>query len=307
MYENILVTKNLCKKYGKSYAVKNLNIRIKKGDIYGLVGKNGAGKTSLMKMILSMSKITDGEIELFGAIAEKDRVQKHVKIGAMIETPAFYPYLSAKDNLEYYRIQRGIPGKKCVEEALETVGLSDIGKKKFKSFSLGMKQRLGIALAIMGSPDFLVLDEPINGLDPTGIKEIRDLLLSLNKLKGITILISSHMLGELSQLATCYGFIHNGKLIEEVTVEELEDKCKHYLSIKVDNTEKAATILEEDLKCMEYEVLNANYIRVYKYLEEPEVVSRALFTGGIMISSLERIGSNLEEYFLNLIGGKNND
>jgi len=303
MNDNILITRNLCKKYGKSLAVNNLNIKVKKGDIYGLVGKNGSGKTTLMKMILSMSDITRGEIELFGAIDEKDRIKEHVKIGAMIESPSFYPYLSAKENLEYYRIQRGIPGKECVSEALKTVGLSNLEKKKFKGFSLGMKQRLGIALAILGSPDFLILDEPINGLDPIGIKEVRDLLINLNRLKGITVLISSHILGELSQLATCYGFINNGELLEEISVEELEDKCKHYLAIKVDNAEKATTILEENLKCKDYEVLNNNSIRVYGYLEEPEVVSKTLFNGGVMISSLERVGSNLEEYFLNLIGG----
>lgn len=303
MNDNILVTKNLCKKYRKSFAVKNLNINVKKGDIYGLVGKNGSGKTTLLRMVLSMSEITSGEVELFGATNKNDRIKEHVKIGAMIETPSFYPYLSAKENLEYYRIQRGIPGKECVNDALHVVGLSDAGKKKFKGFSLGMKQRLGIALAIMGSPDFLILDEPINGLDPMGIKEVRDLLIKLNKLKGTTILMSSHILGELSQLATCYGFINNGTLIEEISVEQLEDKCKHYLAIKVDNAEKATTILEENLKCKNYEVLNNNFIRVYAYLEEPELISKALFNGGIMISSLERVGSNLEEYFLNLIGG----
>lgn len=303
MNDNILVTRSLCKKYGENYAAKNLNITVKKGDIYGLVGKNGAGKTSLIRMALSMAHPTSGEVELFGATNEKDRIKEHAKIGAMIETPSFYPYLSAKENLEYYRIQRGIIGKECVNEALEIVGLSDVGKKKFKGFSLGMKQRLGIALAIMGSPDFLILDEPINGLDPMGIKEVRDMLIKLNKLKGTTILISSHILGELSQLATCYGFINNGELIEEISVEQLENKCKHYLAIKVDNAEKATTILEENLKCKDYEVLNNNSIRVYGYLEEPEVVSKSLFNGGVMISSLERVGSNLEEYFLNLIGG----
>ena len=303
MKDNILVTRNLCKKYGKNFAIKNLNINVKKGDIYGLVGKNGAGKTTLIRMALSMSEITSGEVELFGATNEKDRIKEHVKIGAMIETPSFYPYLSAKENLEYYRIQRGLAGKECVNEALEIVGLSDVGKKKFKGFSLGMKQRLGIALAIMGNPDFLILDEPINGLDPIGIKEVRDMLIKLNKLKGTTILMSSHILGELSQLATCYGFINDGELIEEISVEQLEDKCKHYLAIKVDNAEKATTILEENLKCKDYEVLNNNSIRVYGYLEEPELVSKALFSGGVIISSLERVGSNLEEYFLSLIGG----
>ncbi len=307
MKENVLATRNISKKYGNKLAVDNVTMTVKKGDIYGLVGKNGAGKTTLIRMALSLTSPTDGDFELFNANNEADRIKAHTRVGCIVETPAFYPYLTAKQNLEYYRIQRGIVDKKCVDEALNLVGLSDTGKKKFKGFSLGMKQRLGLALAIMGSPDFLVLDEPINGLDPMGIKEIRDLLLKLNRIKNTTILISSHILGELSQLATCYGFINEGKLIQEISAQELEENCKHCLALKVDDAECAAAILEEKLECKDYEVLNNNLIKVYAYLDEPHVVNKALLNAGVIVSSFERVGSSLEEYFLELIGGEKND
>ena len=306
MKENVLVTRNLSKKYGDKYVVDKVKLTVNKGDIYGLIGKNGAGKTTIIRMALSLANITDGEVELFGKTSEKDRIKVHSKIGCLVESPCFYPYLSAKENLEYYRIQRGIVGKECVDEALKLVGLEDVGKKKFKGFSLGMKQRLGIALAIMGNPDLLILDEPINGLDPMGIKEIRQLLINLNRVKNITILISSHILGELSQLATCYGFINDGKLVEEISAEKLAEKCKHCLAIKVDNAEKAAIILEEKLNCNKYEVLNNNLINVYEYLEEPFIVNKELLNGGVMVSSLDKVGSSLEDYFINLIGGEKN-
>lgn len=307
MKENVLATRNISKKYGNKLAVDNVTMTVKKGDIYGLVGKNGAGKTTLIRMALSLTSPTDGDFELFNANNEADRIKAHTRVGCIVETPAFYPYLTAKQNLEYYRIQRGIVDKNCVDEALNLVGLSDTGKKKFKGFSLGMKQRLGLALAIMGSPDFLVLDEPINGLDPMGIKEIRDLLLKLNRIKNTTILISSHILGELSQLATCYGFINEGKLIQEISAQELEENCKHCLALKVDDAECAAAILEEKLECKDYEVLNNNLIKVYAYLDEPHVVNKALLNAGVIVSSFERVGSSLEEYFLELIGGEKND
>lgn len=307
MKENVLATRNISKKYGNKLAVDNVTMTVKKGDIYGLVGKNGAGKTTLIRMALSLTSPTDGDFELFNANNEADRIKAHTRVGCIVETPVFYPYLTAKQNLEYYRIQRGIVDKNCVDEALNLVGLSDTGKKKFKGFSLGMKQRLGLALAIMGSPDFLVLDEPINGLDPMGIKEIRDLLLKLNRIKNTTILISSHILGELSQLATCYGFINEGKLIQEISAQELEENCKHCLALKVDDAECAAAILEEKLECKDYEVLNNNLIKVYAYLDEPHVVNKALLNAGVIVSSFERVGSSLEEYFLELIGGEKND
>lgn len=306
MREDILVTRNLSKKYGNNTVVDNVNMTIKKGDIYGLVGKNGAGKTTIIRMILSLSKESSGEFKLFNATSEKEKLEKHGLVGSIVETPAFYPYLSAKQNLEYYRLQRGIVEKDAVDEALKFVGLEDVGNKKFKGFSLGMKQRLGLALAIMSNPDFLILDEPINGLDPMGIKEVRETLLKLNKVKNTTILISSHILGELSQLASCYGFIDDGKLIEEISSEELLNKCKHCLAIKVDDLEKASAILESKFKCENYEVLNGNLIKIYDYLEESHIINKSFVENGIMVYSLQKIGSNLEEYFLNLVGGEHN-
>jgi len=246
MEESILITRNLSKSYGKFEAVKDTNINIKKGSIYGLVGKNGAGKTTLLRMIAGQTMITSGEIQLFSETT-------------MIETPSFFPYLTAEENLEYYRVQRGIAGSECIKQLLKDVGLEDTKKKKFKSFSLGMKQRLGLALAMMNNPDFLVLDEPINGLDPMGIVEIRNLLLKLNEEKNITIIISSHILSELASIATEYGFIERGQMVEQISAEELKEKCKECLEISVDNAEKAAVLLEDKLNCHEYEVLpNSN-------------------------------------------------
>lgn len=304
MKNKIIVTKDLCKEYGNKLVVNNINLNIRKGDIYGLVGKNGSGKTTLIKMIMSLTKITKGEVELFGKTTESEKRETHSRIGCLIETPAFYPYLTAEENLEYYRIQSGIVDKDCVYRSLEIVGLGNIGKKKFKSFSLGMKQRLGIAFAIMGNPDLLILDEPINGLDPIGIKEIRDLLLKLNKINNTTILISSHILGELSQLASCYGFINNGELLEEIEGKELSEKCRHCLEIEVDNAEKAVAILENVLKLTKYEVLNNNIINLYEYLDKPFKVNEVLLNEGIKVYSINMVESNLEDYFLKLIGGK---
>lgn len=305
MRENIVITRNVTKKYSNKFAVDNVNMTIKEGDIYGLVGKNGAGKTTIIKMITSLTDQTSGEIELFGKITKNERIKEHSRIGAIIETPMFFPKMTAKDNLEYYRIQKGIVEKESVERALKIVGLDQTGSKRFRDFSLGMKQRLGLALAILGSPDFLILDEPINGLDPMGIKEIREILLELNRVKRTTILISSHILSELSQLATCYGFIDNGVLIEELSAEKLEEKCRHHISIKVDNSEKATVVLEK-LGCTSYDVLNGNNLRVYDFINEPYIVNSELVKAGVKVFELQRIGSNLEDYFIQLIGGEDN-
>lgn len=303
MAEVIMKTKNLTKKYGSQLAVNNVNIEIKSGDIYGLIGKNGAGKTTLLRMISGLTVPTRGEIELFGETSTEGLNSSRGKTGAIVETPSFFPYLSAKKNLEYYRIQRGIVEKDSVEAALKLVGLNDTGKKKFKNFSLGMKQRLGLAAAIMGNPDFLILDEPINGLDPTGIVEFRELLLKLNREKNITIIISSHILGELSQIATNYGFINNGELIEQISTEEIEERCRRSLSIRVNDSKKATVIIEEQLKCKDYEVRNNNEIRLFKLIDTPEIVVKTLVENGIMIYSVNEVGENLENYFINMIGG----
>ena len=217
MSEYVLRTKDLTKKYSKNVAVDAVNLEVRKGDIYGFIGKNGAGKTTTIKMIAGLSKATSGEIELFES---QDVLEGQKKIGTVIENPAFYPYMTARQNIEVQRIMKGISDKSITDQLLEIVGLNHIGRKKAKNFSLGMKQRLAIAIALVGNPEFLLLDEPINGLDPSGIKDLRELIIKLNKEAGITVLISSHILSELTKFATCYGIIQNGKLVKQVTAEE---------------------------------------------------------------------------------------
>ncbi len=292
----------MTKQYGNQIAANNLNIEVKRGEIYGLVGKNGAGKTTFLRMISGLSSPTSGEIELFDETSKEGLNKARMRSGSIIETPCFFPYLSARKNLEYYRIQRGIVEVNSVDFALEFVGLKNTGSKKFKNFSMGMKQRLGMALAIMASPDLLILDEPINGLDPEGIKEAREILLKLNRENGTTIIISSHILGELSQLATNYGFINKGELIEQVSSKELKKKCKKCLSIKVNNIEKASIIIEREFQCNKYEVLSGNEIRLYEKIDKPEIIAELLMKNGIKLFWMYEIGFNLEDYFISLIG-----
>lgn len=303
MSENILRTRGITRRFGKFTAVDNMDIEVKKGEIYGLVGKNGAGKTTLLKMISGLSIPDAGTLELFGHTTERELNRARMHTGSIIETPCFLPYLSAENNLEYYRLQRGIVNPRCIRESLKFVGLADTGKKKFKNFSLGMKQRLGLALAIMGEPDLLILDEPINGLDPMGMAEFREMILKLNREKNTTILISSHILGELSQIATTYGFIHNGRLVEHISSADLEEKCKRCLKLKVSDTNKAAEILQGELKCGNFRILNGNEIQVGEFMDTPEIVVQAFVKKDVMVSEVSQTGLNLEEYFIELVGG----
>ena len=301
MTETVLHTKGLTKRYGSHTAVDRAELTVEKGQIYGLVGRNGAGKTTIIRMVTGQTIPTAGEISLFGA-AGKELMKVRARTGVMVETPSFYPYLTAR-NLEYYRIQRGIPGKGTVDQALEEVDLADTGKKTFKNFSLGMKQRLGLALALMNRPDFLLLDEPINGLDPEGIVEFRNLLLKLNRERQTTILISSHILPELANLATCYGFIDNGVMLEQITARALEEKCRACIEIQVEDPSAAALILERQLGTRDYEVLPGGVLRLYSFLDQPQTVARTLVEGGASLRSIESRGANLEDYFLSMIGG----
>ncbi|MFR1050428.1 MAG: ABC transporter ATP-binding protein [Lachnospirales bacterium] len=303
MAENILVTRGLTKRYGAALAVDHADITLPKGEIYGLVGRNGAGKTTIIRMVASQTVPTSGEVELFGATGERDLEKARSRTGAMVEIPSFYPYLTARENLEYYRRQRGIAGARVVEDALEQVGLTDTGKKKFKTFSLGMKQRLGLALALMNRPELLLLDEPINGLDPEGIVEFRNLLLELNRQYQTTILISSHILSELQNLATCYGFIDKGRMLEQLTAVQLAEKCRDCLELRVDDAPRAAAMLERELGLRDFEILPGGAIRLYEGLSEPQKVTRLLVEQGIALSGMEHRGANLEDYFLGLIGG----
>ncbi|ABS40277.1 ATP-binding cassette domain-containing protein [Clostridium botulinum] len=303
MSEYILKTTNLSKKYKKDFVVNNLNISIKRGEIYGFIGENGAGKTTFIRMITGLVAPTNGEIKLFSKEKGDELGSVRKRIGALIERPAFYPYMTAYENLEAFRIEKGIPGKECIDKILKSVGLYEDKNKKLKNFSLGMKQKLALAIALLGDPEFLILDEPINGLDPMGIKEVRELLKKLNKEKNITMLISSHILGELYQLANCYGIIHKGKLMEQITLKELDEKCKRSLSIRVDDVNKAATILETELSTNNFKVLPDGTIRLYDYVDNSRLVSSTLTKANIIIDQIMPNESNLEEYFINLVGG----
>ena len=304
MTETILRTQAVTRRYGTFAAVADLSLEVEKGDIFALVGQNGAGKTTLLKLVCGLTPPTSGSLELFGGSSQKELERARSRTGSVIETPGFFPYLSARQNLEYYRIQRGIADRGRVEEALRVVGMEKTGEKKFKNFSLGMKQRLGLALAVLGDPELLVLDEPINGLDPVGIREFREILLKLNREKRTTILISSHILGELSQIATRYGFIRGGKLIECVTAGELEEKCRVSLRLEVDDSRKAANVLRDQLSLGPAEILDGKMLQLSGEIEHPELAVKALVENGVMVSQVYRAGKSLETYFVDLIGGE---
>ncbi|WP_330374628.1 ABC transporter ATP-binding protein [Paraclostridium sordellii] len=270
------------------------------------MGENGAGKTTLTRLITGLIYQTNGEIELFEETEASKLSKQRRRIGCIIESPVLYEDMTAKQNLEIIRVQRGIPGKGCIDEVLNLVNLPDTKSKKIKNFSLGMKQRLALAIALLGDPEFLILDEPINGLDPIGIIEFRELIKKLNREKKITILISSHILSELHQLATYYGIIHKGKLIEEISVEELNERCKKHINLEVDDSAKASIILENNLKIKNFSVLPNNVIKIYDYLDRVKLISNELVSNGVGIERINTQGDGLEEYFTRLIGGNRN-
>lgn len=303
----ILKTKDLCKIYGKQTAINNVNMTIEKGDIYGFIGKNGAGKTTLMRMILTLAMPTSGKIILFGS---EDLIEGCKKVGSIVETPALPKHINAKETLYRYSVLYGADESK-VDEILELVGLDSTSKKKVGQFSLGMRQRLGIAIALLNDPKFMVLDEPLNGLDPVGMKEIRDLILKLNQEKGITFLISSHLLEELAKTANKIGIINNGVLIEERTMEEIAADCVQKLVFKVDDLKKAEKILltildRDDFKFAEYDIeADENIIRdkadeiyITCNYDKAGEINKLLVTNGVMVSGIEKAGYNLEDYYM---------
>lgn len=302
--EYILETHNLGKRYKDFKAISNLNMHIPKGAIYGLVGKNGAGKTTCIRLICGLQQPTTGTYSIYGISNTNPKiVSVRKRMGAIIETPSIYLDMTAKDNLiEQYKII-GLPSQDNLEELLELVGLSGTGKKKAKNFSLGMRQRLGIAIALVGNPDFLILDEPINGLDPEGIIEIRELILKLNKEHGITFLISSHYLDELSKIATNYGFVDKGKIIKEVSSEELEKNCKKRIEVKVTDTKECVKYLEASK--ISYEVVADNTINIYQNINISEFTI-ALASKNCNITEFHEREESLENYYINLIGGGEN-
>lgn len=305
MSEYVVEAINLNKKFKDTYAVSNIEMKIRKGDIYGFIGSNGAGKSTTLKMIAGLMFPTSGEIKLFG---ERRNAYTSQRVGSLIENAGIYPNLSAYDNMDILSTSMGLKNKQKIIEILELVHLDPKSKKKAKKFSLGMKQRLGIAMALLGNPDLLILDEPINGLDPEGIREIGEVILRLNEEKDMTIIISSHILGELSKVATRYGIIRNGRMIEELTAEQLEEKCRNYLSIIVKEPSLVIPILEKELHICDYLVHENNEIRVFDDVDSLEV-SAVLSKHHVAVSQIVYQKQDLETYFLEKIGeeGVNHD
>lgn len=303
MSELLLQTRNLTKQYGRHRAVDDVNMHIKKGAIYGFIGRNGAGKTTCLKMISGLSAPSYGEIEMFG-YKGKDLQKVRSRVGCLIEAPGLYGNMSAFDNLNIKCKLTGIKKKGYIEELLKTVGLDAVGEKKTKHYSLGMKQRLGIALALVGEPDLLILDEPINGLDPQGIVEVRETIQKLAKERGMTICISSHILEELSKIATDYGIIHNGCLVQELTREELMKKCSERIELTLDNPKQAIPVLD-DMGFSSYQVIDKEHIYIFERLGESANLNMELAKAGIPVKGISITSEELENYFLRLTGGDN--
>lgn len=300
--DKILKTYNLTKKFKNFCAVDNLNMTIKQGDIYGFLGENGAGKTTTIRMIMGLMKKTDGEIELFSQKFSNKNRDLLKRIGSMIEYPGFYPNLTAGENLDIHRRMMGIQDKTCIMDALKTTGIGDVKNKKVKEFSLGMKQRLGISRAILHHPEFLILDEPTNGLDPRGIKEIRELILDLNEKQGISFLISTHILSEIQQMATKIGIINRGILLEEISYDELQKRNRQYIYLKINDDRKACFILENKLNINDYEIWEKNVIRIYEQLDKVSYVNKVLVSNDIEVKEIGIRLDSLEDYFLKLVG-----
>ena len=297
----VIQTMGLSKRYKNRWAVDHLDLQVEQGDIYGFIGRNGAGKSTTLKLLCGLARPTMGEILLFGKPV-RDPVARR-RVGALIEQPGLYPDLSGRENLRLYAGLLGLDSpERQTDEVMEIMGLSPGEKKPVRHYSMGMKQRLGVGLALLGGPDLLLLDEPINGLDPEGIRQMRDLLLRLNQERGLTILISSHILGELSKIATRYGIIQQGRLVEQLTAGELEQKCTDYLHIKADQPQKAAALLEQQLHLTCWEMRPEGELRIYE-TADARAVGQLLAQAGIAVEEMGLHRQDLEGYFLEKMGG----
>lgn len=301
MSEVILEMNSVTKLYRKTKALSDVSIELESGRIYGLIGRNGAGKTTMMRLICGLAFADKGSIRLFGddmAIKQRDRV------GCLIESPGLVAGLSARENLAFHKRLRGVPDEGLEEELLKTVGLEDAGRKSVRHFSLGMKQRLGIAIALVGSPELLILDEPINGLDPIGVVEIRELLLELCEKRHITLLISSHNLPELYQLATDYIIIDRGEIRKRASHAELDESCRHHIAIRCSDKSRLASVIEEKLGTNNYRVMPDGTLKLYSLVNEEERVAKTLIDSGIVATRFAVEGDTLENYFLSVVGGE---
>ena len=297
----VIQTMGLSKQYKDKWAVDHLDLRVEQGDIYGFIGQNGAGKSTTLKLLCGLARPTQGEALIFDK-AVRDAVSRR-RVGALIEQPGLYPDLSGRENLRLYATLLGLDSpKQQTDKVLEIVGLEPKEKKPVRHYSMGMKQRLGVGLALLGSPDLLLLDEPINGLDPEGIREMRELLLQLNRERGLTILVSSHILGELSKIATRYGILQAGRLVEQLTAGELAQKCTDYLHLRTDQPQKAAALLERELHITRWEMQPEGEIRIYETVD-PKAVGRSLTQAGIAVEEMGLHRQDLEGFFLEQMGG----
>ena len=301
--EYILRTTNLVKNFKDKHVVSDVSMNVKKGEIYGFLGPNGAGKTTIMKMIVNLIKPTSGEIEIFGEKLNNKSYETLKRMGSIIEYPVFYDKLTGRENLELHCEYMGYYDKSAINRSLELVNLKGIDNKAVKDLSLGMKQRLGIARAILTKPDLLILDEPINGLDPIGIKEIRNLFKMLSREYGITILISSHILVEIEQIADTIGIINKGMLIKEVSMASIRDEHTEYIEIITKDYTRAAFILENDLDISNFKIIDNSIIRIYDLTQPQKDISKALILKGVEIEAINKKSSSLEDYFLKLLNG----
>lgn len=304
MKDYIIETKALTKQYGEQKSVFNLNMHVKKGQIYGLLGRNGAGKTTVMKMLLSLTKPTSGEVQIFGKSMQGNEKNILPRIGCLIEAPGFYPNLTGTENLKIFARLRGVSKRSAVRDALEVVGLPYDDKKLFSHYSLGMKQRLAIALAIMHDPELLILDEPINGLDPIGIAEVRSFIRNLCDAKEKTILISSHILSEISLLVDDIGIIDHGILLEEESLAQLEEKNNKYIHFGVSDIAQAARILERDFGVKNFSVQDDDSLRLYDSNLSVALLNRAFIEKGLEVFEAHTCEDTLEDYFKRITGGE---
>lgn len=300
MKDVVLQAKSLTKKYGNFTALDHVDMTVYKGEIYGLIGCNGAGKTTMMKILSGLTESSEGEFSIFGTTGSNAEKEKK-RIGCLIENPAFFGNLTAYQNLRYYCCLKGITNYNSIDEALTLVGLNDARNKKFRKFSLGMKQRLGIAFALLDYPDLIILDEPINGLDPLGISQLRETFRRLSDERNITIIISSHILSELYSLATNFLFIDKGKILKEVTKQELDLECRRCLVIKTEDIKKTAAILEQKLDITDYKVTDTHELRIYSDSVKSDVINSVLLKNDVSVSGIFESGLSLEDYFKQLI------
>lgn len=300
MRETALCTRQLTKRYRNFTALDGVDMTVYRGDVYGLIGRNGAGKTTIMKLVTGLTEKSGGEFQIFGKKGAAAAREKR-RIGSLIENPAFFTDMTAYQNLRYYALQKGITDKGQIDEALALVNLSEVKNKKVRKFSLGMKQRLGIALAVMDDPDLIILDEPINGLDPIGISELRDTFEKLSREKGVTLIISSHILSELYAVANRFLFIEKGRILKELTKEELDLECMRCHVVRTDDAPRTAALIEQAFGITDYKVIDSGELRIYDENVNPGELNKLLIRNDVNVSGIYETGISLEDYFKSLV------